>query len=129
MLQTFPSHWPESSSGIAHSLAAYGRSPGAFPLYTSGASHLTPIPTSALYSTAPFLLSPVPPAERDDSPKFLETLKTERMSPLSSDLLTLEPRSPGSQALSSMGYIGTMQNYSNNIFQGSGNQTIHTHLH
>ncbi|PIO38090.1 hypothetical protein AB205_0123850 [Aquarana catesbeiana] len=119
VLQTFPSHWPESSSGIVHSLAAYGRSPGAFPLYASGASHLAPLPSSALYSTAPFLLSPVPPTERDGSPKFLETLKTERMSPLSNDLLTLEPRSPGSQALSPMGYIGTVQNYNNSIFQTS----------
>ncbi|XP_018413506.1 PREDICTED: erythroid transcription factor [Nanorana parkeri] len=119
VLQTFPSHWPESSSGIAHSLAAYGRSPSAFPLYTTGASHFAPLPSSTFYSTAPFLLSPVPPAERDGSPKFLETLKTERMSPLSNDFLTLEPRSPGSQGLPPMGYIGTMQNFSNSIFQAS----------
>ncbi|XP_068105924.1 erythroid transcription factor isoform X2 [Hyperolius riggenbachi] len=118
VLQTFSSHWSESSTGIAHSLAAYGRSPGAFSLYTSGSPHLTPLPTSSLYPTAPFLLGTVAPTEREGSPKFLETLKTERMSPLSNDFLTLEPKSPG-QSLSPMGYIGTPQNYCNGMFQAS----------
>ncbi|KAM9325292.1 erythroid transcription factor [Gastrophryne carolinensis] len=117
VLQPYPSHWPDSSPGLAHSLAAYGRSPGAFPLYTSGASHLAPLSTPALYSTTPFLLTPAPLCEREGSPKLLETLKTERMSPMSNDLLTLEPKSPGSQAFTSIGYLGTMADYNNSIFQ------------
>ncbi|XP_075041693.1 erythroid transcription factor [Mixophyes fleayi] len=116
VLQTFPSPWPESSSGFPHNLATYGRSPGAFPLYTSGASPLVPLSSPPLYSSVPFLLSP---SEREGSPKYLETLKTERMSPLTSDLVTLESRSPNGQTLTQMGYIGAMQDYNNSLFQST----------
>ncbi|XP_063792164.1 erythroid transcription factor [Pseudophryne corroboree] len=115
VLQTFPSPWPESSSGFPHSLVTYGRSSGPFPLYTSGASPLAPLSSPPLYSSVPFLLSP---SEREGSPKFLETLKTERMSPLTSDLMTLETRSPNSQAVAQMGYIATVQDF-NSQFQST----------
>ncbi|XP_053328898.1 erythroid transcription factor [Spea bombifrons] len=114
---TFPSPWPESVPGLSHTLAAYGRSVTTFPLYHSSASPLGPLSSSPLYTSAPFLLSPAPVLEREGSPKFLESLKTERMSPLTSDLLPLEPRSPGNQSFPHMGYMGGAQDFSTTSFQ------------
>ncbi|CAH2317062.1 erythroid transcription factor [Pelobates cultripes] len=117
--QTFPPHWPETGSGLSHSIAAYGRSPGTFPLYQSSVSPLGTLSSPPLYTSASFLLSSAPPTEPDGSPKFLETLKTERMSPLTPELLTLEPRSPSSQNLPQMGYITGMQDFNSGYFQGT----------
>ncbi|KAM4695732.1 erythroid transcription factor isoform 2-T2 [Rhinophrynus dorsalis] len=125
VLQTFPSHWPESSPGLPHSLATYGRTTGTFPLYSSVSSPLGPVSSPPLYSAVPFLLNSATPVEHDETPKFLETLKTERMSPLTSDLLTLEPRSPSSQGLSQMGYIGGAgQDFSTSLFQPSDRECV-----
>ncbi|KAE8581940.1 hypothetical protein XENTR_v10019880 [Xenopus tropicalis] len=117
VLQTFPLHWPETSVGIPHSLTAYGRSPGTVPLYPSAASSFGPITSPPLYNAAPFLLGSAPPAEHEGSPKFLETLKTERTSPLTTDLLPLESRSP---SLPQVGYLGVGgQEFSPSLFQST----------
>nr|AAI70266.1 GATA binding factor-1b [Xenopus laevis] len=117
VLQTFPLHWPETSAGIPQSLTTYGRSPGTLPLYPSAASALGSITSPPLYSATPFLLGSAPLAERDGSPKFLETLKTERTSPLTSDILSLEPRSP---SLLQVGYLGGGgQEFSHSLFQST----------
>ncbi|KAM8934833.1 erythroid transcription factor [Pelodytes ibericus] len=108
---TFPPHWSETNPGLSHSLVAYGRSTGVFPLYQSGVS------PSPLYTPTPFLLSPAP-LEREESPKFLETLKTERMSPLTNDLFTLEP-SPSHQSVPAVGYLGGGQDFGSGYFQPS----------
>ncbi|KAM4665129.1 erythroid transcription factor [Discoglossus pictus] len=117
-LQTLASHWSESSPGLSHSLSAYGRGPGLY--YPPGTSPLSPLSSSTIYPSTQFLLAPSPLLEREGSPKFLETLKTERMSPLNNDLLTMEPRSPNSQGLSQVGYVGGgLQDFNNSLFQAS----------
>ncbi|XP_053551377.1 erythroid transcription factor [Bombina bombina] len=105
VLQTFTSHWSETP-GHSHSVTTYGRNPGTYSFYPQGVTQLGSLSTSPLYSSAQFLVAPAPSLEREGSPKFLETLKTERMSPLASELLTLEPKSPSSQSLHQMGYLG-----------------------
>lgn len=120
VLQSYPSHWTESSPVFPHNLTTYGRTSSTLPLYTSGASPLGPLTSPPLYSPVPLLLGPVPSTEREGSPKFLETLKTERMSPLSGDLISLDSRSPNSQLMSQMGYLGSPQDFNNSLFQSSG---------
>ncbi|KAG8447319.1 hypothetical protein GDO86_014691 [Hymenochirus boettgeri] len=116
VLQTFPSHWPESAVGISHhSLTSYGRNPGTLPLYPSVASPLGSLSSPPLYTPAPFLLNSIPPAEHDGSPKLLETLKTERMSPLTNEFVPLKPRSPG---LPQVGYLGG-QDFGPNVFHAA----------
>ncbi|KAG9465410.1 hypothetical protein GDO78_018385, partial [Eleutherodactylus coqui] len=117
VLPSYPSHWSDSSLGFPHNLTTYGRSCSTIPLYTSGASPLGPITSPPLYSSVPLLLSAAPSAEREGSPKFLETLKTERMSPLTHDLASLDSRSPNSQILSQMEYLGTPLDFNNSFFQ------------
>ncbi|CAN2389208.1 Transcription factor [Pristimantis euphronides] len=115
VLQSYPSHWSDSSPGFPHNLTNYGRTSCTLPLYTSGA--LGPLSSPPLYSPIPFLLGPTTSAEREGSPKFLETLKTERMSPLTSDFVSLDSQSPNSQIMSQMEYSGTLQNFNNSLFQ------------
>ncbi|XP_056395957.1 erythroid transcription factor isoform X2 [Hyla sarda] len=117
VLQNYPSHWAESSPVFPHNLSTYGRTPNTLPLYTSVASPLGPLTTPPLYSPVPILLGTAPSAEREGSPKFLETLKTERMSPMTGDLVSLESRSPNSQLMSQMGYLGSPQDFNNSLFQ------------
>ncbi|XP_075691023.1 erythroid transcription factor [Rhinoderma darwinii] len=119
VLQTFPSHWADSSPVFSHNLSTYGRNPSVLPIYTSGASPLGPLTSPPLYSPVPLLLGPAQSAEREGSPKYLETLKTERMSPLTSDLVSLDSRSPNSHVMSQMGYYGTPHDFNNSIYQPS----------
>ncbi|XP_073496530.1 erythroid transcription factor isoform X1 [Phyllobates terribilis] len=120
VLHTYPPHWADSSPGFPQSLTTYGRPSSTLPLYTSGASPLGPLTSPPLYSPVPLLLGPAPSAECEGSPKFLETLKTERMSPLTGDLVSLDSRSPNSQVMAQMGYLCSPQDFSNSLFQPSG---------
>ncbi|XP_044124221.1 erythroid transcription factor isoform X2 [Bufo gargarizans] len=120
--QTYP-HWADSS-GFPHNLTTYGKTYSTLPLYTSTVSPLGPLTSPPLYSPVPLLLGPAPSAEHDGSPKFLETLKTERMSPLNGDLVSLDSRSPNSEVMSQMGYLGSPQDFSNSLFQPADRECV-----
>lgn len=137
--------WVDNGHGLNHPygtsswpMAAYSKSPlqqGGLSLYqpTSSAPSTLPsssTPTSSSYHPAPHLLSLLPVSPKDlspdlsredkESPKFLETLKTERMSPLNPDLLTLGSMTPnGLSHHLHHSYLESYQDINSGFFQSS----------
>ncbi|XP_069503573.1 GATA-binding factor 1-B-like [Ambystoma mexicanum] len=133
--------WVDNGHGLGHPysagswpMGAYSKSPlqhGGLSLYqnTSSAPSSTTPTSSAYHSTSHILsLVPVSPKETSpglsregkESPKFLETLKTERMSPLNPDLLTLGSMTPnGLTHPHHHSYMGGYQDFNSSFFQST----------
>nr|XP_033779705.1 erythroid transcription factor isoform X2 [Geotrypetes seraphini] len=115
--------WMENGHSLSQaysgwSMASYSKSPqshGNLPFYPS---------TSASHILGPVSISPKdspPPSgqEEKESPKFLETLKTERMSPMTSDFLALGSVTPSSFNQPYPSYVAGCQDFSGGVFQTS----------
>ncbi|XP_030049788.1 erythroid transcription factor [Microcaecilia unicolor] len=115
--------WMENGHSLSQaysgwSMGTYNKAPqshSSLPFYPStSASHLLgPVPVSPKDSP------PTSGQEEKESPKFLETLKTERMSPLTSDLLTLGTVTPSGLSQPYPPYVAGCQDFSSGAFQSS----------